>query len=63
MKRTLLQKPSGEPLAWLDLYSNGKRQICRPCGTPLGFYLPQSNTTHYLDGGLVGYGDLLSSLL
>lgn len=63
MKRTLLQKPNGQPLAWLDVYRDGKRQIHLPCGTPLGFYNPNSDTTHTMGGSMVGRGDLLTSLL
>lgn len=63
MARTLLQKPSGEPLAWLDEYADGKRQIHLPCGEPLGFYNPRSNTTHRMNGSIVGRGDLLTSLI
>lgn len=63
MTRTILQEPSGKPIGWLDVYADGKRQIHKPCGTPLGFYNPTSNTTHYMSGSMVGRGDLLTSLL
>lgn len=59
----LLQKPNGEALAWLDVYPDGKKQIHLPCGTPLGFYNPKSNTTHRMSGALVGRGDLMASLI
>ena len=63
MTRTMLSFPSGQLRAYLDYYPNGKKQICRPDGRPLGFYNPHSKTTHYMTGQLVGYGDLLTSLI
>jgi hypothetical protein len=63
MKRILLQKPSGEPRGWIEFGSYGRKQICLPCGKPLGFYLPKPDTTHSMSGTLIGRGDLLTSLL
>jgi hypothetical protein len=63
MNRTMLRHPDGTLRAYLDYFPNGKKQICDPNGRPLGFYNPTSKTTHYVTGTLVGYGDLLTSLL
>ena len=59
----MLNHPSGQLRALLDVYPSGKRQICKPDGRPVGFYNPTSNTTHYMTGQIVGYGDLLTSLI
>lgn len=63
MHRTLLQKANGQPLAWLEVLSNDRQQICLPCGKPMGFYLPKPNTTHTMSGALIGRGNLLTSLI
>jgi len=63
MKRTQLNYPNGQLRAWLDFYPSGKKQICKPSGKPLGFYNPSSRTTHAMSGKLIGYGDLLTSLI
>jgi hypothetical protein len=63
MNRTKLLNIDGSLRAWLDVYSNGKKQICLPSGTPVGFYNPSSKTTHEMSGKLIGYGDLLTSLV
>jgi len=63
MNRTMLRYPDGKLRAFLDTFSSGKRQISDPSGKPLGFYNPNSKTTHFMTGTLVGYGDLLTSLI
>lgn len=63
MNRTLLQEPSVKPMGWMDVYSDGKHRVFKSCGTPLGFYKPTSDTTHYINGSMVGRGDLLTLLL
>ena len=63
MNRTVLKNPDGTVRAYLDTYQNGKRQIHDPSGRPLGFYNQHSKTTHYMNGQMVGYGDLLTSLI
>ncbi len=63
MNRTMLKNPDGTVRAFLDYYPTGKKQICDPTGKPLGFYNQNSKTTHYMSGTLVGYGDLLTSLI
>ena len=63
MTRTQLNHPNGQLRAWLDTYPSGKRQICDPSGKPIGFYNPSSKTTHAMSGTLIGYGDLLTTLI
>jgi hypothetical protein len=63
MNRTTLNNPDGSMRAALFVYGSGKRVICLPSGTPMGFYNPTSKTTHTMCGTLVGFGDLLASLV
>lgn len=63
MNRTILRNPDGTLRAYLDTFTDGRKQICAPSGRLLGFYNQHSKTTHYANGQMVGYGDLLTSLV
>ncbi len=63
LSRVMLQHGNGQLRAWLDTFQSGKKQIYLPSGLAVGFYIPKSNTTHYMTGKLVSYGDLLTSLI
>lgn len=63
MKRTQLNYPNGQLRAWIDCYQSGKKLISEPSGKPLGFYNPISKTTHLMSGSIIGFGDLLTTLI
>ena len=42
---------------------NNTIEIRNPNGEPLGWYNPNNNITYQINGSMVGFGDLLTSLL
>jgi hypothetical protein len=64
MSRITLQKPNGQIRCFIEtIPHSGRKQIQLPSGQCMGFYTPQTDTTHNMDGSLVCRGDMLTSLV
>ena len=50
-------------IGFVDIDSKGKKTLMNANYKILGYYDPVSNTTRALVGGIVGHGDILTTLL
>lgn len=63
MADTWIKGRDGKALARITLESNGNQRIYELNGHYLGMYNPDTNTTHYRDGGLFCRGNALTALI
>lgn len=63
MQDKWLRKPNGEMIAVIRTQSGGVQRIFTINGSFLGEYRPYSDTTHLPNGGMVGRGNLLGTLV
>lgn len=58
-----LKKPNGSVIAVIRTNADGIQRLHRLNGAYLGWYRPQSNATFLPNGSLVGWGNLLGTLV
>ena len=63
MSDALIKDRNGKALARIRVENNDYQRIYQINGHYLGFYNPNTNTTHYSDGSLFCRGNGLTALL
>ena len=63
MRNVYAKTPSGQPLAFIETNSDGKQTLTDVYGRILGFYFPDRNQTTDPSGTILGYGNLLGTLI
>lgn len=63
MAMTTLKNADGSLKGFIHQLSNHRIEIRTANGEPLGWYNPSNNITYQINGSMVGFGDLLTSLL
>jgi hypothetical protein len=63
MNPTILRNADATVRGYIHYLGNHRTEIRNANGQPLGWYSPSSNITYYIDGYMVGFGNLLASLI
>lgn len=63
MNPTVLRNSDASIRGFIHYLGNHRTEIRNANGVTLGWYNPPSNITYYINGSMVGFGDLLTSLI
>ncbi len=63
MNPTILRNSDASIRGFIHFLGEHRTEIRNANGQTLGWYNPTSNITYYINGTMVGFGNLLSSLI
>jgi hypothetical protein len=63
MTPVILKNADGTIRAFIHHLHSHRTEIRNANGEPLGWYNPVGNITYQINGNMVGFGDLLTSLI
>ena len=63
MNPTILRNSDASIRGFIHDLGNHRTEIRNAIGVTLGWYNPTSNITYYINGSMMGFGNLLASLL
>ena len=63
MQKLPIKDVAGRLWGWIQIEDDGNKKALDRTGRILGYYKSFNNTTYDVKGKVVGYGDLVSSLI
>jgi len=63
MNPTILRNPDASIRGFIHYLGDHRTEIRNSYGQTLGWYSPSSNITYYINGSILGLGNLLASLV
>ena len=63
MNPTILRNSDASIRGFIHYLGNHRTEVRNANGATLGWYNPSSDITYYINGSMVGFGNLLTALL